>query len=127
MTSRDWITGKGMNGKYYCPIVLDVNDPSGSRTVIETGYLQIILKGGILSLSLLLLILIPAVYFGFFKSKNILSKAAAMFILLWIIYLKPVVGVAFSMHYVLVWISVGICYSKKINNLSDGQIKEYLR
>lgn len=127
MTSRDWIIGKGMNGKYYCPIVLDVNDPSGSRTVIETGYLQIILKGGILSLSLLLLILIPAVYFGFFKSKNILSKAAAMFILLWIIYLKPVVGVAFSMHYVLAWISVGICYSKKINNLSDGQIKEYLR
>jgi hypothetical protein len=127
MTSRDWIIGKGMNGKYYCPIVLDVNDPSGSRTVIETGYLQIILKGGILSLSLLLLILIPAVYFGFFKSKNILSKAAAMFILLWIIYLKPVVGVAFSMHYILVWISVGICYSKKINNLSDGEIKGYLR
>jgi hypothetical protein len=127
MTSKDWVIGKGINGKYYCPIVLDINDPSGSRTVIETGYLQIILKGGILSLVLLLLILIPAVYFGFFKSKNILSKAAAMFILLWIIYLKPVVGVAFSMHYILVWISVGICYSKKINNLSDSEIKAYLK
>jgi hypothetical protein len=127
MTSKDWLIGKGINGKYYCPIVLDINDPSGNRGVIETGYLQIILKGGILSLGLLLLILIPAVYLGFFKSRNVLSKGAAMFILLWIVYLKPVIGVAFTMHYVLVWISVGICYSRKIGNLSDNDIKIYLR
>lgn len=127
MSSTDWIIGKGINGEYYCPIVDNVNDPSGYRQNIETGYLQMILKGGIVNVALLLLILVPAAFKGIFKSKNILSKAAGMWILLWIIYEYPIIGVGFSMHYILVWISVGICYSKKISKLSDNTIKYYLQ
>jgi hypothetical protein len=125
MTSKDWLIGKGLNGKYYCPIVINL-DGTSEREVIETGYLQIILKGGLASIVLLGLILIPAVYKGLFKSKNILAKGAGMFILLWIVYLYPTIGVGFTMHYILVWISVGICYSKQICNMDDGEIKEYL-
>ncbi len=129
MSQTDWIIGKGIKGKYYCPIVENINDTEGGgfRDNIETGYLQIILKGGIVSLVLLLLIFVPAVYKGFFKSKNVLSKAAAMWIFLWIIYLYPSGGILFTMNYLLVWISVGICYSEKIRNLSDGTIKKYLQ
>lgn len=128
LNSTEWIIGKGINGSYYCPVVEDVNDAAGSgqRDAIETGYLQIILKGGLLSLGLLLIILLPAVYKGFFQSKNILSKAAAIWIFLWILYLYPVIGVNFSAHYILVWICVGICYSKQITSLPDATIKEYL-
>ncbi|WP_462249654.1 hypothetical protein [Ferruginibacter sp.] len=126
MTSRDWLIGKGINGNYYCPIVINVNDPSGYRDVIETGYLQIILKGGILSLGLLLAVLIPALYRGLFKSINILSKGAGMFILLWIVYLYPTIGTGFSMHFVLLWLCVGICYSKKITGMDDMEIKNAL-
>jgi hypothetical protein len=127
MSSTDWVIGKGLKGEYYCPIVDNVNDASGFRGYIETGYLQMILKGGIMSIVLLLLILIPAIFKGLFKSKNILSKAAAIWITLWIIYEYPVIGVGFTMHYVLVWISVGICYSKKIRNMADSTIKFYLQ
>jgi hypothetical protein len=127
MTPKDWLIGKGMNGEYYCPIVINVNDPSGNRNVIETGYLQIALNGGLVTLLLFGLILIPAVYKGFFKSNNILSKGAAMLILLWIVALYPTIGTAFTMHYILVWISVGICYSKKITEMSDSTIKQYLK
>ena len=126
MSSTDWVIGKGIKGEYYCPIVDNVNDASGFRGYIETGYLQMILKGGIMSIALLLLILIPAIFKGLFKSKNILSKAAAIWITLWIIYEYPVIGVGFTMHYLLVWISVGICYSKKIRNMADSTIKFYL-
>lgn len=129
MSPADWVIGKGIKGKYYCPIVDNVNDAEGLgyRDNIETGYLQIILKGGILSLSLLLLIFIPAVYFGLFKSRNVLSKAASMWIFLWIVYLYPSGGIVFNMNYVLVWVAVGICYSEKIRNLPDETIKTYLQ
>ncbi len=129
MSSADWVIGKGIKGKYYCPIVENVNDAEGAgfRDNIETGYLQIILKGGILSLALLLLTFIPAVYKGLFKSKNVLSKAAAMWVLLWIVYLYPSGGIVFTMNYVAVWIAVGICYSQKIRNLPDSTIKNYLQ
>jgi hypothetical protein len=128
MSPSDWVIGKGIKGKYYCPIVENVNDAEGAgyRDNIETGYLQIILKGGILSLGLLLLLFIPAVYKGFFKSKNVLSKAASMWIFLWIVYLYPAGGIVFTMNYLLVWIAVGICYSDKIRNMSDDNIKTYL-
>jgi hypothetical protein len=123
MKPVDWLIGKGINGSYYCPIVLDVNNPTGNRDVIETGYLQIILKGGIISLGLLLFILLPAIYKGLFKSNNVLSKGAGMFILLWTLYLYPSIGTGFTTHYILLWISVGICYSKKITDIDDEQIK----
>jgi len=129
MSPTDWVIGKGIKGQYYCPVVENVNDAEGAgyRDNIETGYLQIILKGGIISLALLLLMFVPAVYKGLFKSKNVLSKAAALWIFLWIIYLYPSGGIVFTMNYVLVWIAVGICYSEKIRNLPDSTIKNYLQ
>jgi hypothetical protein len=128
MSKRDWIIGKGINGTYYCPSVVNVNDLSGSgnREVIETGYLQIILNGGIVGLVLLLLAFVPAVYKGFFQSNNMLSKGAAALALVWVISLYPTVAVEFNMRYIIAWIAVGICYSKKIRNMSDTTIKDYL-
>ncbi len=124
MDSTEWLIGKGINGDYYCPNIDP--DSTGYRNVIETGYLQIILKGGIISLVLLLLILIPSVIQGLFKSKNIFCKAFGLWTLLWIIYLYPTVGNAFTMQYILVWFGVGVCYSKKIRNMTDEQITTYL-
>ncbi|MBS1509693.1 MAG: hypothetical protein JST86_02535 [Bacteroidetes bacterium] len=126
MTTTDWIFGKGINGKYFCPVILDPNDLTGQRDIIETGYLQIILKGGILQLGIYLLILIPALYKGLFKSNNILSKGCGIFILLSIVYMYPTIVTGFGIYTILLWISVGICYSDKMRNLPDIAIKSYL-
>jgi hypothetical protein len=126
-SKKDWLIGKGINGTYYCPFFVDLVTGSYERPVIETGYLQIILKGGIISLTLLLLMLIPAVYKGFFDSQNIFTKAAAMYVLLWMVSLYPTVSNDFSMKYVFLWIAVGICYSKKIRELPDDIIKSHLK
>jgi hypothetical protein len=124
MNTQDWIIGKGMNGKYFCPGI-DVNDRTGYRRIIETDYLNIILKGGIISLGLLILILVPAIIKGLFYSKNLLSKAAAFWIFLWLIDLYPASVNAFSLNNLLVWLSIGICYSKTIRNISESGIKSY--
>ncbi len=121
MTQTDWIIGKGINGGYYCPNI-DAYDQTGYRDVVETGFLQIMLKGGGGALALMLLIFIPALIRGFSKGRNILSKAAAISILLWILFLYPTVGNQFAMNYIIVWISVGICFSPKILNMTDAEV-----
>lgn len=125
LTTKDWIFGKGMSGQYYCPGIDDgvFND---YRNMIETDYLNIILKGGIISLALLLLITIPAAILGIFYSKNLISKAAGIWIFLWVTDLYPTVVTTFALQYVLVWIAVGICYSREIRNMAEEEVKELL-
>jgi len=125
LTTKDWIIGKGMSGRYYCPGI-DKGVLTDYRGMIETDYLNIILKGGLVSLGLLLLITIPAVIKGIFYSKNLLSKAAGIWILMWLTNLYPTVVDTFSMHYALMWICVGICYSREIRNMTEGKVMTML-
>lgn len=128
LKTKDWIIGKGMNGEYFCP---GVNEGEGRitiyRKVIETGFLQIILKGGVISLGLLALIAIPAIFKGLFNSRNILSKAAGIWVLLLFFFLYPATPTMFSLHYIIVWISIGICYSDRLRNLTDLEILNALK
>lgn len=126
MGSKDWLIGRGMMGEYFCPGI-DPNDTSGYRGTIETDYLQIILKGGIVSLSLFLSITIPAIFKGLFYSDNLLSKAAAMWIVWVLINMYPSTIHTFTMQYILLWITVGICYSKTIRNIPEQILLDYFR
>lgn len=127
MDIEDWTIGRGMSGLIAAP--LDVDDENsdsipGYRDGIEADYLNIILKGGIISLALLLLMTVPAIFQGLFNSKNTLSKASGMWILLWILDLYPTTVTTFTLNYLLVWICVGICYSSEIRNMDDSSLKE---
>lgn len=124
-TFKDWIIGRGFEGRYFCPNIDDSYEVIGYRSMIETDYLNIILKSGGVYLLLLLLLMIPAVFKGWFRSKNILSKAAATWVFFWIICLYPANVFAFSINYVLVWICVGICFSHKIRQMSEETLKRY--
>ncbi len=123
MEDKDWIIGKAIDGTYFCPDIDE--DGPGYRYVIETGYLQMILTGGIIKLLLTLLITLPVIYRGIFRSKNTLSKAAGIWVLLWALYLYPATTEAFTMYYLLLWIAVGICYSKEIRNTPENYIKKF--
>lgn len=129
MTDSDWLIGKGMSGLTPTPnLDLEENNVKGKagyRDGIETDYLNIILKGGIVSLILLLVIVIPAIIKGFFYSKNSLSRGAASWIFLWVIYLYPTAVTTFTLHFVLVWLCVALCYSKETRMVPDEYLKEY--
>lgn len=126
MKTKDWIIGRGINGKYYCPGV-EEDGVTVYRGIIETGFLQTILKGGIISLGLFLFITIPAIFKGLFASKNLLSKAAGIWILLGLIYSYPGIIEGFSLYYLMIWISIGICYSKKIRNIPESMMRAYFQ
>lgn len=120
----DWIVGKGIDGTYFCPgVEEDVGKISIYRRVIETGYLQVILNGGLISWSLFLLMAIPAIFKGLFRSSNILSKASGIWIFLFLLFMYPGTMTFFSLYYMLVWISIGICYSNEIRKMTDDEVK----
>lgn len=123
MTTKDWIIGKGIDGEYFCPGI-ETGTHSIYRAMIETDYLNIILKGGLVSLILLLMIAVPAVVKGLFFSRNNLSKVAAVWILMWIIELYPATVTTFSLHYISVWLAIGLCYSDNIRNASEESIDQ---
>jgi len=129
MKTEDWIIGRGMLGEYYCPGVDEAsyeNSYTDYRSIIETDYLNIVLKGGLISLGLVLLITIPAAIMGIFYSRNILSKAAGIWILFWIMDLYPATVTTFTLNYLIVWICVGICYSRAIRKMSEEDVKRTL-
>ena len=120
MKFSDWIVGRGIDGKYFCPDVEEYQ-PTNYRSFIETGYLQTILKGGIISLALFLLIAIPAAIKGIFYSKNAFSKAAGLWIVTSIVDLYPAIVNSFTLQYLLVWICIGICYSKEFRYQTNDE------
>ena len=123
LNTNDWIIGKGIAGEYYCPVFDE--SLSDYRNTIEMDYLQIILKGGIISLGILLLITIPAIIKGLFYSKNMLSKAAGLWILFWLVNMYPTTVTDFALNYLMVWMCVGICYSPEIRELPDKLVQEF--
>ena len=126
LSTKDWLIGKGMLGEYFCPGI-DPNDTTGYRSTIETDYLQIILKGGLVSLFLLLMITIPAIFKGVFYSNNLLSKASGIWILWVLLNMYPSTMNTFTLQYILLWIAVGICYSKTIRAIPEQILMDYFR
>lgn len=126
LNSTEWIIGKGMDGEYYCPGI-DPDDVTGYRSTIETDYLQLVLKGGLVSVIMFLLITIPAIIKGLFFSRNLLTKAAACWIIWVLLNMYPATIITFTLQYILLWISVAICFSPFIRNMAEEELTNYLR
>ena len=122
------IFGKGMSGTYYCPFNETVTDDGATfaaieyRNVIENGYLQLMLTGGILHIILFSLIMLPAVYLGIFKSANNLSRACGAIVFLWLIDMAVFGLPRLYLQYIFVWICVGICYKTSFRQMKEEEI-----
>lgn len=115
------MTGKGYAGTYYSEFV----DSSGiDRDGIETGYLHLILKGGIVYLVLMTLSFTPAVMLGFFKSNNFCCKILSCFALIFIVFFNVAnSNVTFSIRYFIFLVVIYILYNPRYRKMSD---KEFL-
>lgn len=120
--------GKGMSGSYYFPMEEDVlEDITESATVyrhvIENGYLQLLLTGGIIQIALVVLVLLPAAILGIFKSANQFTMACGVAIFLWILDMFIYGLPRLSLHYILIWICVGICFKTSIRVMTNDEIE----
>jgi len=114
----DWLFGRGISGTYFTTVF----ESNMERGIMESGYLHLILKGGILSLALFVIILINSFIKGFFRSNNVIVKAMALYILIHVVYLYPFGIPMFTLEYLFLWCSVAYCQSAYWRSLSDFQI-----
>lgn len=118
----DWIWGRGINGSYVTSH-LSIN---GRRAWMEYSYYYLILKGGLVYLFLFAYCLIHAVYQGFFKSNNYLSKCLAfMCVALLLNMLSAGAEPRCTTQFVLSWLCFGLLERKEVRMMSEKDIVGY--
>lgn len=111
----DWIWGRGAYGTYYDPTFLNT-DIDVYRHGIETGYLSILLWGGVLYLfPLAIFTLIKCKPRFFLNTKSIFYRAAFLYIVINMSFLLIGNCIVFTAQYVYVWLCVSYIAEKKID------------
>lgn len=124
MTDWELVFGKGLNGRYYFPLRQD-DYLEGWRYGSETGFYNIVLKGGYLMAILYIILLAYPALTGIFKSKNTLCKALGFYIILSLLELYPFGWLSFNLKFLIIWMGVTLCLNRGVRNMSDRQIFAY--
>lgn len=121
MDFESWIFGRGWFGTYYDDIF------RSQRYAIETGYLSLILRGGLLYLIPYVLVITLSAIKGLFKSNNLMIKSFAIVMLISVLELKPSGWPAFDLKYFVVWLGVYLCNTKQYRLMSENQIERLFK
>lgn len=116
-STTDWAFGRGWFGRYYDPLF------GNWRSAIETGYLALVLRGGLLYLIPYICCLFLTFFNGYFRSNNLFCKSFGLICLMQIISLYPYGWPAFNFFHFFVWLGVWICNNKSIRIQNDDNIK----
>lgn len=104
-----WIIGRGSLGTFQ-------SSEYGNRSLVETGYLDMILHGGILLLIFYVYVLFMGFIRGFFMSRNKLINGMALFLLANIFLLYPGGHMALDFQAICIWLSVACCCCRSTRN-----------
>jgi hypothetical protein len=118
--NNSWLLGEGIEGAYK-HYSFDL-----PRYTHETGYLYLIIKGGIVYLMLYVYLLLHSAYVGFFKTRNRLTKALALYMFFHIVFLMPFGLPNFGLEYLFVWIAFALCESSSYRSMTNEQVKQYI-
>lgn len=123
IANKKLLIGKGANGTYYSAYFseADINE-TDQRNNIEVGVLGLLLKGGIVAVVLNLLILGIAIYFAFFKTRNIYTVGLGYILIIHTILLFLENYTIYSSYNFFIWFFIGVCLSKKARSLTNRQI-----
>ena len=89
---EDWIWGRGMDGGYYQEVVNeDTGEISDKRQGIETGYLTMMLKGGLVYDVVVVLMMLTTLHGAFRKDNDIAIKYISVILISYFLdmYLEP--------------------------------------
>ena len=119
--SDKMLIGRGFMGTYY-------NTYYGYRDGIETGYLQLILKGGLIYLILMSIYFIPAIFLGIFKSRNISIKICALYLILFVIIFNVASSnISFSLRYIIAIFCTNMIYNNHCRRLKNNDVNNIIK
>lgn len=110
----DWIIGRGMSGSYAQTVInRETGEISARRTSIETGYLNMMMKGGIIYIIIVLILLLKSVKKALLYGNDD-YKYLGVILLTYLIDLYTTNPVcAFSVRSVIFWFSISCCLQNK--------------
>ena len=117
-SNSDWVFGRGLEGK----VLRSINPEEGTSSVIENGFLTVLLKGGLVYLIPFIIILLRASYLGLFRSNNDLVKGLAALLLIHVLIMFYFNLPEYSARYILIWISVSTCFNPRLRNYSNREV-----
>lgn len=115
-STTDWTFGRGWFGRYYDPLF------GNWRSAIETGYLALVLRGGLLYLIPYICCLFLTFFNGYFRSNNLFCKSFGLICLMQIISLYPYGWPAFNFFHFIIWLGVWVCNHEAVRKMTDQQI-----
>ena len=121
------LLGKGANGTYYSNYFNTAEGDSDTRLTVEVGVLSILLKSGLVGVTLYLLLLFTAIYYAFFRSNNYYVVGIGLMLFIYVLLLFIENLISYSSHNLFIWFFIGICLSKEIRNMSNIEIKIILK
>ena len=122
-TPLDIIIGRGIRGGHECIGVDESGD--GIRYAVENGYLQMMLKGGVIYILLILATHITAIKKAW-SSKNQLCQASVIIIAVQLFDMLPFGLHAASAKTFIIWMCVSICLCPALCNKSDEELMKEL-
>jgi hypothetical protein len=114
-----FIFGKGINGGYASEDFETFN-----RLAVEVGFLQILLKSGIVGFLLYISLFISAIFKALNNSENHFMKYLGLLLCGYVLmfFIEDIIG--FTLFNVIVWCVIGMCHSKELRALNDKEIRD---
>jgi hypothetical protein len=117
--SKAFIFGKGINAGYASDSFETFN-----RTAVEVGFLQILLKCGIVGFLLYIILIVSAIFKALNKSENYFMKYLGLLLCGYVLMFFIENIIAFNLFNVIIWCVVGMCHSNELRALNDKEIKD---
>lgn len=117
--TKSFVIGKGVNGGY-----ASYSFETLKRDVVEVGFLQILIKSGIVGLLIYMSLIISAIFKALNKSKNLFMEFLALLLAVYVLMFFIENILAFNLLNIVIWMIVGMCHSAELRGLNDKEIKE---
>ncbi len=114
-----FIFGKGIDGGYASETF-----QTFSRSTVEVGFLQILLKTGIVGFLAYFSVIFSAIFKAMGKSKSIFMKCLGLLLSSYVLMFFIENVIAFNLLNVAIWLVVGMCHSKELLSKNDEEIKQ---
>ena len=118
---NSFIFGDGAQATYYS------DTRNEDRNIVEHGYYDMLLRSGLIFVTLFCLIAILAAFRGFFKSNNTFTRRLAVYIVLYLILMFGHGVFEFSYRVFFLWLSISICLSDNFFKIKDMDVLKYIK
>ncbi len=116
-----FLLGKGLNAGYASEVF-----GTYSRPIVEVGFLQILLKTGVVGFILYISVIISSIAMTLRKSRSLFMKSLGLLLVGYVlmIFIENIIG--YNMLNIMIWIAVGMCHSETLLELSDRDLSKLL-